>query len=96
VEAGAADPRILDDYELACRPAAQTNANKSLGNMMRLGEISKVLRPCADLAALEARLASLSEEESSQLVQAIERQRSHFLSHGRLPEDPAAEDRTPG
>ena len=42
----------------------------------------------ADLAALEARLGGLSPEERKKLDQAIEHQRSHFASHGRLPPDP--------
>ena len=63
-------------------------ADESLGNMKRLGEISKVLGPCSDLAQLENRLASLTDEERGQLAQAIEAQRSHFLSEGRVPRDP--------
>jgi 2,4-dichlorophenol 6-monooxygenase len=88
VEAGAALPSSLDLYESECRPAAETNATESLENMKRLAEISKVLGPCSDLASFEARLASLSPEERKQLDQAIELQRSHFVSHGRLPRDP--------
>ena len=52
--------------------AAEANANASFGNLRRLGEISKVLGPCDDLAALEARLGSLTQEEAKQLAQAIE------------------------
>ncbi len=90
VEAGRADPQSLDRYQVECRPAAEANANASFANMLRLGEISKVLGPCSDLAALETRLGSLSEDEAKQLAQAIELQRSHFLSDGELPRDPRA------
>lgn len=88
VESGRAAPQILDEYDVACRPAAQKNADDSFGNLKRLGEISKVLGPSASLAELEARLASLTPEEADQLAAAIELQRSHFLSDGALPQDP--------
>ncbi len=88
VEAGRADEASLDQYEAACRPAAQANADASFGNLRRLAEIPKVLGPCADLRALEARLASLSPEERKALDDAIELQRSHFVSDGEIPPDP--------
>jgi len=88
VECDGADPACLDVYERECRPCARSNADESFANMKRLGEISAVLGPCPDLASLEARLAFLSPEERKQLDQAIEHQRSHFASHGRLPPDP--------
>jgi 2,4-dichlorophenol 6-monooxygenase len=88
VEAGSADAGILDSYGAECRPAAQTNATESFENMVRLGAISAVLGTFSDLAGLEDRLASLSEEEREQLARAIELQRSHFVSDGRLPPDP--------
>jgi 2,4-dichlorophenol 6-monooxygenase len=88
VEAQGADPACLDAYERHCRPCAETNANESFANIKRLGEISQALGPCADLEALETRLRSLSPDERKQLDQAIERQRSHFASHGQLPPDP--------
>ena len=88
VEAEEAGAEILERYEVECRPAAQENAIESFENMKRLAEISKVLGPCADLQALEARLASLIDAEREQLSEAIEFQRSHFVSEGRLPRDP--------
>jgi hypothetical protein len=56
--------------------------------MKRLGEISNAIGPYADLAALETRLDSMNDDERDQLAEAIELQRSHFLSEGRLPLDP--------
>ncbi len=90
MEAGRTQAATLDRYELDCRPAAEANANASFDNLVRLGEISKVLGPTSDLAGLEERLGSLTEEEAKQLTQAIELQRSHFLSDGELPRDPRA------
>ena len=90
VENDAADPGCLDTYERECRPCAETNAHESFENAKRLGEISTAIGPCSDLSALEARLNSLSAEERKQLDHAIEHQRSHFASHGRLPPDPRA------
>ena len=90
---GNASPDILDHYEAECRPAAVENATESFENMKRLGEISKVLGPCGDLAALETRLDSLTDDERDRLAHAIEAQRSHFLSEGRLPYDPRTMDR---
>jgi 2,4-dichlorophenol 6-monooxygenase len=88
VEIGGADAACLDAYERHCRPCAETNAAESFANLKRLGEISQAIGPYADLAALETRLRTLSPEERKQLDQAIEHQRSHFASHGRLPPDP--------
>lgn len=88
VEGGEAQAETLDRYELECRPAAQDNATESFENLKRLGEITKVLGPSSDLGALEARLGSLTPEEGVALARAIELQRSHFLSDGRLPRDP--------
>ena len=88
VETGRGDPGSLALYEAECRPVAESNARQSFENMKRLAEISQVIGPCADLAALEARIASLPPEERKRLDEAIERQRSHFASHGRLPADP--------
>jgi 2,4-dichlorophenol 6-monooxygenase len=85
VETEAADPACLDAYERECRPCAQTNASESFANLKRLGEISRVIGPCADLASFEARLAGLTAGERRQLQEAIEHQRSHFASHGCLP-----------
>jgi len=93
VEAGRSDPGRLDAYEAACRPAAQTNAQESLANLRRLAEIQQVLGPCPDLASLEARVSSLCAEEKAQLAAAIETQRSHFLSDGRMPGDPRGASR---
>ena len=88
VEAGRADASSLDLYDAECRPVAENNASESFENMKRLGKISSVIGPCADLVSLETRLAALTEEERKQLDQAIELQRSHFASHGRPPRDP--------
>ncbi|MGH0029373.1 MAG: FAD-dependent monooxygenase [Myxococcota bacterium] len=87
VEAGA-DPACLDHYEAECRPVAEANARDSFENMKRLVEIPAAIGPFHDLASLEARLASLSIEERMRLDEAVESQRSHFTSHGRLPRDP--------
>ncbi len=89
VEAGG-DERGLDRYEAACRPVAQSNATDSFENMKRLAAIRQVIGPQPDRAALEKRLASLSGPERKQLDEAIELQRSHFASHGRMPPDPRA------
>jgi 2,4-dichlorophenol 6-monooxygenase len=86
VVAGNAPEALLDGYEAACRPAARANADESFENLKRLGEISRVLGDSPDLAALERRLASLTETERQQLGAAIEAQRSHFLSDGCQPE----------
>jgi len=86
VAAGSAPEALLDGYEAACRPAAQANADESFENLKRLGEISRVLGDWPDLAALERRLASLTQTERQQLGVAIEAQRSHFLSDGSQPE----------
>lgn len=91
VEAGRADAQALDDYQRACRPAAEANANASFGNLIRLGEIPQVLGTCEGLAGLEARLQSLTGEERERLAEAVEHQRSHFLSDGELPPDPRAD-----
>jgi 2,4-dichlorophenol 6-monooxygenase len=84
VEAGA-DPALLDAYAAECRPAAEANARTSYENMLRLGEIPRVIGGQRDLAALERRLASLSAEERDRLAAAIEAQRSHFLWEGQPP-----------
>jgi 2,4-dichlorophenol 6-monooxygenase len=85
VVGGSAPEALLEGYEAACRPAARANADESFGNLVRLGEIARVIGECADLASLERRLASLSPAERSRLEKAIEAQRSHFLSDGRAP-----------
>jgi len=90
VESGRAGPETLDRYELECRPVAEQNASLSFENLKRLGDVHRAIGPCADLAALEARVASLGPAERRQLDRAIENQRSHFLSDGRLPRDPRA------
>lgn len=86
VEQGAATDALLDGYEAACRPAARANADASVGNLVRLGEIARVLGPCADRAGLERRVAALTQPERRQLAKAIESQRDHFLSDGALPD----------
>jgi 2,4-dichlorophenol 6-monooxygenase len=87
-----APSELLDGYEAACRPAARANADESFENMKRLGEISSVIGAHADLASLERRVASLTRAERSELQQAIEAQRSHFLSDGSLPRAGAPPD----
>jgi hypothetical protein len=79
---GREDAAHLDGYEARCRPVAQANAHESFENMKRLGEIARVLGESRDLAALEERLGSLTEAERRGLDDAIEAQRSHFLSDG--------------
>lgn len=86
VLAGEGTPERLEGYEAACRPAAQANADESFENMKRLGEISRVIGACPDLAGLERRIATLTPVEQQQLEKAIEAQRSHFLSDGSQPE----------
>jgi len=83
--AGEDPARLLAAYEAECRPAAQANANESFENMKRLAEVSQVLGEWPDRAGLEERLATLTEVEQQQLAQAIEAQRSHFLSDGVAP-----------
>ena len=85
VLAGGAPEALLEGYEAACRPAARANADESFRNLVRLGEIARVIGEWPDLASLERRLASLTPEERSQLEKAIEAQRSHFLSDGSQP-----------
>ena len=86
VVAGTAAEAILDGYEAVCRPVARANADESFENMKRLAEIARALGNWPDLAALEHRLASLTKPEREQLDAAIEAQRSHFLSDGRILE----------
>ncbi len=83
--AGQAEATLLDRYETACRPAARANADESFENMKRLGQISVAIGEVPDLVALERRLASLGAQERERLEQAIEAQRSHFLSDGSQP-----------
>jgi len=85
VESGEADDASLDRYEATCRPIARANADESLENMKRLGEIPRVLGESTDLASLEHRLTSMTDPERRQLAKAIEAQRSHFLSDGASP-----------
>jgi 2,4-dichlorophenol 6-monooxygenase len=87
VALGEATEALLDGYEAACRPVARANADASLENLTRLGEIARVLGDCPDRAALERRLASLGPAERQRLDAAIEAQRSHFLSDGCAPPD---------
>lgn len=88
VEAREAPETLLDEYEDACRPAAQANADASFENLLRLGEISRVIGACPHLAGLERRLASLTREERERLKEAIEVQRRHFLFDGCQPKQP--------
>jgi len=76
------DESLLDDYEAGCRPVAVANTDASFENMKRLGEVSRAIGPCRDLASLERRLASMTRDERGRLAGAIEAQRSHFLSDG--------------
>jgi 2-polyprenyl-6-methoxyphenol hydroxylase-like FAD-dependent oxidoreductase len=86
VVAGSDPAERLDGYEAACRPAARANADESLGNAVRLGEITRVIGSCPDLASLERRIASLTPAEQIELEKAVEAQRSHFLSDGVQPQ----------
>lgn len=88
VEVGREDAALLDGYEARCWPVAQANADASFENLKRLAEITRVIGEWPDLAALERRLAALTETERSQLADAIEAQRSHFLSDGLVPTRP--------
>ena len=85
VETGRAGEALLDGYEAACRPVAQTNAAASFANLERLGEISRVVGAPPTLADLEHRLASMTVGERAALATAIEAQRSHFLDDGPAP-----------
>lgn len=87
VEAGVCESSVLDLYEAECRPAAEANANDSFDNLQRLGDVWKVIGFCNTLADLEARLTSMSDDERRQLGEAIEAQRSHFVSDGHFPDE---------
>lgn len=76
------DESILDGYEARCRPVAVANTEESFENLKRLGEISRAIGTCRDLASLEHRLASMTRSEREDLEGAVEAQRSHFLSDG--------------
>jgi 2,4-dichlorophenol 6-monooxygenase len=80
-----AETSILDSYEAECRPIAQTNAQESLMNGMRLGLIYGAIGGVGDLEALENRLVSMSAAERVVLADAIEQQRSHFSWDGAFP-----------
>ncbi|MEX2206022.1 MAG: FAD-dependent monooxygenase [Myxococcota bacterium] len=86
VIAANAEETLLDGYEAAFRPVAQANASESFENMLRLGEIARALGSYSELAALEQRLASLTQAERAALDAAIEAQRSHFESDGASPD----------
>jgi 2-polyprenyl-6-methoxyphenol hydroxylase-like FAD-dependent oxidoreductase len=86
VVAGNDPAERLDGYEASCRPAARANADESFGNLVRLGEITRVIGSCPDLASLERRIASLTPAEQIELEKAVEAQRSHFLSDGVQPQ----------
>ncbi len=88
VESGDAPHAILDEYEVECRPVAQTNAQDSFDNMKRMAEIVAAIGPFADLDGLHARLDALTDPERESLARAVENQRSHYTSHGMLPRDP--------
>jgi 2,4-dichlorophenol 6-monooxygenase len=87
---GGTSETSLATYEAECRGVALANAAESFENMKRLGEVSRVVGACADLAALERRIASLTEPERRALDAAIEAQRSHFVSDGASLAPPAA------
>ena len=86
VVSGRASDELLDGYEATCRPVAIANAAESFENMKRLGEVTGVLGSCVDLAALEQRLVGLDRAERAALRQAIDRQATHFLSDGLIPD----------
>jgi 2,4-dichlorophenol 6-monooxygenase len=85
VASGNAPEALLDGYEAACRPVARANADESFANMVRLGEIMRAIGECPDLAGLEQRIATLDDAEQRRLADAIEAQRSHFVSDGSAP-----------
>jgi 2,4-dichlorophenol 6-monooxygenase len=85
---GKADAGLLSAYEAECRPAAQANADESLMNAMRLGLISGAIGGCFDIDALETRIATMNDDERAVLADAIEQQRSHFMSDGVYPGPP--------
>jgi 2-polyprenyl-6-methoxyphenol hydroxylase-like FAD-dependent oxidoreductase len=96
VEAGEDAEALLDGYEAACRPAARANAEASHENLLRLGEVARVIGAWPDLAGLERRLAALTAGERERLDAAIEAQRGHFLSDGRQPGTPSPAPRREG
>lgn len=86
VQSGRASPDFLDSYERECRPSASANAQDSLHNAMQLGLISGAMGGCFTLEAMVERLAAMTPDEQGALADAIEAQRSHFMSDGRFPE----------
>jgi 2,4-dichlorophenol 6-monooxygenase len=60
VEAGWAPTTLLDTYEVERRPVAQRNADVSLQNALRLGEVFQALAT-ADRAAIRAAIANQAE-----------------------------------
>jgi 2-polyprenyl-6-methoxyphenol hydroxylase-like FAD-dependent oxidoreductase len=60
VEAGWADEALLDTYEVERRPVAQRNADVSLANAMRLGEVYQALAT-GDRAQIAAAIANQAE-----------------------------------
>jgi 2-polyprenyl-6-methoxyphenol hydroxylase-like FAD-dependent oxidoreductase len=86
VQSGRASTGLLDSYERECRPAANANAQDSLRNAMQLGLITEAMGGCFTLEAMHDRLKAMSADEQTILADAIEAQRSHFMSNGRCPE----------
>jgi hypothetical protein len=84
VEVGREDTALLDGYEAHCRPVARADADESFENLKRLALISAAVGEWPDLPALEKHLASLTDAERGRIADAIEAQRSHFLSDGHL------------
>jgi len=80
VDAGNAGAALLDSYEIERKPIAQTNADQSLVNALRmieaLGQLGLGGEPAAARAALEALLATSAGR--AQVAATIETQQEHF------------------
>ena len=95
VERGQASDILLDSYEAECRPAARSNADDSLHNMVELARVSRALGTFQDLEGLEQHLDSLTPAQRKTLQDAIDSQLGHFASEGSLPEPVREEDEEP-
>jgi 2,4-dichlorophenol 6-monooxygenase len=84
VDAGRAGGTLLDTYEGERRPVAQSNADQSLLNAVRMLEMIAELGLGADEATARASLASLlaGAEGRRRIARAIEAQRDHFDMFG--------------
>jgi 2,4-dichlorophenol 6-monooxygenase len=85
VENGWAPPSLLDTYEIERRPVAQTNADVSLTNAMRMWEVFHALGIVLDdPAGSSARMKAVlkSPDGRAQVRAAIENQQEHFDMFG--------------